>query len=298
MNLRTVRKKIKSVKNVKKITKAMQLISSVKMKKAQEKALEGRPYREALQKMIERVSDSEQMKESRYIVRKKSSSGKKLTVFISSNKGLSGAFLTSLDRYVIKKVDYDNTDFVTVGKKGAMFLGITKGNVVADFTSAHPEIEASAILQYCFEAFVEKNYDTVTVIYNKFINTMNFETTEEQLLPIEDTAFQGSGQNEGSGSTSDESAGPSAEGTYLIEPFSQEVVDSLLHSYLVEKLRGAILNSEAAEHSARMIAMKNATENANDVIYQLTLEGNKLRQAKITNELLDMVTAKESVESS
>lgn len=298
MNLRQVRKKIKSVKNVRKITKAMQLVSSVKMRKAQAKAIEGRPYKEQLEKMIRRISGSEQMKESQFLVKPDASAKRELVLFISANKGLCGSFLTSLDRYCIKKIDYDTTDFVTVGKKGALFLGITKGNVIADFSSPHPEIEASAIFEYILEQFRTNKYAKVSILYNKFINTLRFDTVQEQLMPLSLEEFTQAAEP----AKTEETVRTEDKGLeshdYLIEPFSREIVDALLQSYLEEKIRSAILDSEAAEHSARMIAMKNATENAGTVIYNLTLEGNKLRQESITSELLDMITAKESVEGS
>lgn len=286
MNLREVRKKIKAVGNVKKITKAMQLVSSVKMKKAQQKAIEGRPYREHLQEMIRRVSGSDQMKESMFIIEPKVTQERDLVIFITANKGLSGSFLTTLDRYVVKKLDYGKTDFISIGKKGASFLGITKGKIIADFSSLHPETEVGAIFSLVFEQFKSNKYNKVYIVYNKFINTMKFETVKEQLLPIQMSDLTAENKQHG------------PEATYVIEPLSMEIINALLKSFLEERIRGAILNSEAAEHSSRMLAMKNATDNANTVIYNLTLEGNKLRQAKITSELLDMITAKESVESS
>lgn len=287
MNLREVRKKIKSYNNLKKITKAMQMVSSVKMKKAQKAALEGRPYREALERMIERVASSGDIKQSKFVTPHKHAKDKELVVYITANKGLSGSFLTSLNRYVLKKVDYDKTDFVAVGSRGARFLGVTKGNMIADFTTLHPIVEVSAMFSILHDEFLKGTYNKVFVIYNKFINTLKFETTKEQVLPVEVHEFA---------KKEPKATGAPLEGSYEIEPSSDELVNALLVSYVEEKIRGAILNSEAAEHSSRMIAMKNATENATDLIYNLVLEGNKLRQQTITNELLDMITAKESVE--
>lgn len=283
MNLREVRKKIKSYNNVKKITKAMQLVSSVKMKKAQRVALEGRPYSENLESMIKRVTGAREMKESVFVQPPKTAQPRELMLVISSNKGLCGSFVTNLNRYCLKRVDYDNTDFISVGKKAAMFIGITKGSIIADFSSAHPIIEVGAMFQVIKEAFKAGQYNKVTILYNKFINTLRFDTTKDQLLPV---------QLEEIGETKKADVND----VYTIEPLSREVVDNLLESYIEAKIRTAILDSEAAEHSARMIAMKNATENAAELIYNLTLEGNKLRQASITSELLDMITAKESVE--
>ncbi|MCX7996785.1 MAG: ATP synthase F1 subunit gamma [Patescibacteria group bacterium] len=289
MNLREVRKKIKSVNNVKKITKAMQLVSSVKMRKAQKTALDGRAYREALEVMIRRVAGATEMKESVFTSPAKDSKRRELVIFISSNKGLCGSFLTSLDRHLLKKVDYENTDFLTVGKKGAHFLGITRGTIVADFSSTHPLNEVGALFSMVKQAWIAGKYNRVSVVYNKFINTLRFDTVQEQVLPVRLDEFVGEGTK----------AAPKdhACGIYTIEPLTTEIVNALLESNVEEKIRGSIINSEAAEHSARMIAMKNATENATEVVYNLTLEGNKLRQEKITSELLDMITAKESVES-
>lgn len=287
MNLREVRKKIKSTNNVKKITKAMQMVSSVKMKKAQRVALEGRPYRETLERMIERVATSGDIKESKFVKPNKEAKQKELVIYVTANKGLSGSFLTSLNRYVLKKIDYDKTDFITIGNRGAMFLGVTKGKIMASFNSANPIADVSAIFSIIHDEFLKGSYKSVHIVYNRFINTLKFETTNEQVLPIELKEFE----------KKEEKKDKVLEGVYDIEPSPEEIIDSLLVSYVEEKIRGAILNSEAAEHSARMIAMKNATENATDLIYSLVLEGNKLRQQTITNELLDMITAKESVES-
>jgi F-type H+-transporting ATPase subunit gamma len=283
MNLREVRKKIKSYNNVKKITKAMQLVSSVKMKKAQKIALEGRPYSQNLESMIKRVTGAREMKESIFVEPPKSAKARSLMLIISSNKGLCGSFVTNLNRYCLKKIDYDNTDFISVGKKVALFLGITKGTIIADFSVTHPVMKVGAMFQVIKEAFKAGQYNSVSILYNKFVNTLRFDTTVEQLLPV---------QLEQIGTEKKTSAND----VYTIEPLSKEVVDNLLESYIEAKIRTAILDSEAAEHSARMIAMKNATENAAELIYNLTLEGNKLRQASITSELLDMITAKESVE--
>ena len=147
MNLREVKSKIKSFQNVKKITKAMQLVSSVKMRKAQKVALDSRPYRESLENMIKRVAGTGEMKESAFVVPPRDAKKRELLLLVSANKGLSGSFLTSLHRYLLKRVDYDNTDFISVGKKGAMFLAVTKGKLVADFSTAHPGIDVGALFQ-------------------------------------------------------------------------------------------------------------------------------------------------------
>lgn len=292
MNLREVRKKIRSVNNVRKITKAMQLVSSVKMRKAQKVAHDGRPYRDALEAMIVRVAETSEMRESTFAAPAKEAKTRELVILVSSNKGLCGSFVTSLDRYVIKHCDYEKTDFLTIGKKGAMFLGFTRGHILADYSSNFPLNEVGAMFSTVRSAWEAGSYNRVSIIYNKFINTLRFETVQDRLLPIGLHEFEPIVQGE-----TDRKHTHADSGVYTIEPLTSELINALMGSYVEEKIRGAIINSEAAEHSARMIAMKNATENATEVIYNLTLAGNKLRQERITSELLDMITAKESVES-
>lgn len=264
----------------------MQLVSAVKMRKAQQIALEGRPYRELLESIIHRISPLVDPTTSSILgVRADMAKPRDLYVFISSNKGLCGAFNLNLFRLLLRQINFKESDFITVGKKGSLFVSRMKGNVTADFSTGVQLAEVSAIFQLALESFLKGECRKVFVVYNKFISTLRSEPVKQQLLPlvIETPVVR---QEE------------AAQGEYVIEPSAGELMEHLLRSFVEEKIRGAILNSEAVEHSARMIAMKNATDNANDVIYNLTLLGNKLRQEKITMELLDMITAKESVEIS
>lgn len=279
MNLRQVRGKIRSISNVKKITKAMQLVSAVKMRKAQQLAIEGRPYRELLESIISRVVSSVEIN-SPLLAASKKAENKELVIFISSNKGLCGSFNVNLFRLMLKQDNLKNMDFITIGKKGASFAVTMKSNVVADFSENAPLSQVSAIFEMALSSFISGKYNKVSILYNKFISTLHSESVKEQILPVT-----------GSEITRENKRGVE----YLIEPSRQELLESLLRNHVEEKIRGAIINSDAAEHSSRMIAMKNATDNANDVIYNLTLLRNKLRQQKITYELLDMITAKESV---
>ncbi len=285
MNIRFVRKKIKSVFNVKKITKAMQLVSAIKMKKAQQLAIEGQPYRTNLDMIIRKVLINLETKYSLLMSYVEKSGKKNLAIIISSNKGLCGAFNFNLFRYLVKEVDFDNTDFITNGKKAIILINKMSGKIIADFSSNAPEETVSAIFYTALTEFINGHYKEVYLYYNKFVNTLNYEPTKVKLLPvIYETDIKENREIN--------------KGEYLIEPAPRMIIDSLLRSFIEEKIRGAIIDSQAAEHSSRMIAMKNATDNAEDVIYNLTLLRNKLRQEKITNELLDMITAKESVEVS
>ncbi len=285
MNLRQVRKKTKSIRNVRKITKAMQLVSAIKMRKAQQNEVDGRPYRNTLTAVIQKLLPRVDASTSELLKQTEKKNQKKLILLISSNKGLCGSFHINLYRLMLRNnIDFSQADFITVGNKGAQFINRMGGKVLADFSKGIFLHEVSAIFSFVLERYLIEDYISVMLIYNKYISTFRSEPLEEVLLPmrregekIEEKRFMSE---------------------YTIEPTPEIIIDPLIKSFLEEKIRGAIISSEAVEHASRMMAMKNATDNATDIIYNLTLIGNKLRQEKITGELLDMITAKESVEVS
>lgn len=283
MNVRQVRKKTKSVSNVKKITRSMQLVSAIKMKRAQQAALEARPYQMHLELVIKKVMTKVDTVQSPLLVSHAQNESPDLVIVLSGNKGLCGSFNIDLFRYIANNVDIKNSKFITIGKKGAQFLSKTGGDILADYSHTTPINNVSAVISFALEAFLEGTYKRVFVLYNSFISTLKTESTMTQILPYKLEFDQKIEEKEYI--------------EYLIEPSPKVIIERILRSFIEEKIRNAILQSEAGEHSARMVAMKNATDNANDVIYNLTLLGNKLRQEKITSELLDMITAKESVEA-
>ena len=286
MNIRTIRKKIKSVTNVKKITKAMQLVSAIKMKKAQQVAVEGRPYQEEIEKIIRAVSPKIDPSLSLLINQPEDKIERKnLAIVVASNKGLCGSFNFNLLRFIVKNTDFKSTDFIIVGKK-ANLLSKFSANIMADYSSNIPLNNVSALFEFALNKYLDRTYKKIDLYHNQFISTIQSNPVVTTLLPINFS------QN-----AKVEPGVKEKETEYLIEPNPKQIIDSLLRSFVEEKLRFALIQSEAGEHSLRMMAMKNATDNATDVIYNLTLVRNKIRQEKITSELLDMVTAKESVES-
>ena len=279
MNIRTIRKKIKSVTNVKKITKAMQLVSAIKMKKAQQVAIDGRPYQTEIENIIRAVSPKIDPSLSPLIAFPEDKIERKnLAIVVASNKGLCGSFNFNLLRFIVKNTDFKNTDFIIVGKK-ANLLSKFSANIMADYSSNVPLNNVSALFEFALNKYLDRTYKKIELYYNLFVSTIQSNPVVTTLLPIK--------MELGQEKTSE----------YLIEPNPKKIIDSLLRSFVEEKLRFALIQSEAGEHSLRMMAMKNATDNATDVIYNLTMVRNKIRQEKITSELLDMVTAKESVES-
>jgi len=286
MNLRQIRKKIRAVSNVKKITNAMQLVSAIKMKKAQQKAFEGKPYRELLSFIIQKVAASLIEKSYSPLLSKTNPLAQKdLVIFITSNKGLCGGFNFNILRFLVKEVDFKKVDFITVGKKGALFVKKMGGVVIADFSSPYEEDKVSAIFKTALNPFLKGEYANVFLVYNRFLSTVSFEPVKKRIFPInfEKENFKVAEDKE-------------VKKEYIIEPSPEKIIDSALRNMIEVEIYGALIESEAAEHSARMMAMKNATDSATDVIYNLTLLRNKVRQEKVTYELLDMVTAKQSVE--
>lgn len=284
MNAKQVTKKIKSVSNVKKITKAMQLVSAVKMRKAQQTALEGRPYQEFLRQAVERLASGLTDKESALLNESKTSK-RSLVIVFTAQKGLCGSFNMNVMRFLTKQVALGDTDFITIGKKGAEILTQLRAKILADFSGLGDADSITAVFDLALSEYTKGTYKNVYVAYNKFVNTLRSDPTFEKVLPF---------SNEDLGKQDTQLK--ANEGEYLVEPNSSEIVEALLKSYIESSLRFALLQSYAGEHSARMIAMKNATDNATDVILNLTSLKNKLRQQSITNELLDMVTATISVE--
>ena len=285
MNIRTIRKKIKSVTNVKKITKAMQMVSAIKMKKAQQVAIDGRPYQAEIENIIRAVSPKIDPSLSPLISQPKDKIQRKnLAIVIASNKGLCGSFNFNLLRFIVKNTDFKNTDFVIVGKK-ANLLSKFSATIMADYSSNVPLNNVSALFEFALNKYLDKTYERIDLYHNQFVSTIQSNPVVTILLPI---SF--------SQKTKSEIETEEKGSEYLIEPSPKQIIDSLLRSFVEEKLRFALIQNEAGEHSLRMMAMKNATDNATDVIYNLTLVRNKIRQEKITSELLDMVTAKESVE--
>ncbi len=281
MNLRQVRQKIKSISNVKKITRAMQMVAAVKMRKAQSRAKEGEEYRQNLRRVIGKLSQVIDKSSSPLF---KEQQGKELILLVSANKGLCGAFNSNLFRYLYHNFEIKNYDFVCIGKKGVLAVHSLGGNIVADFSARNPITVVSAVFNFVLERFLSGENGKIHLVYNKFISTFKYEPVSEIILPVSEVLKE------------EEIEKISFPREYIIEPSPKLFLENLLRAYVEDRIRAAILSSEAGEYSARMLAMKNATENAGELIYHLTLVRNKLRQEKITYELLDMVTAKESVE--
>jgi len=284
-NTRDIRRRIKSVKNTAQITKAMQMVAASKMRKAQQAALAGHPYSQVLNGVLVSLrdmvsADSHPLLEVRPIK-------KTLVLLVTSDKGLCGALNTNVLREAAQ-LDQENTLFVASGKKGASFLARTGRNMIADFAlSDNPTfLQTKAISKFCLQKFLSGEVDRVDVLYPKFVNTLVQKPLLVTLLPITDEKAAGVSPT-GTVHTSNEATGAQ----YLFEPNADEVLNSVLPYYFHFEVFQMILDARASEQSARMVAMKSATDNAKSLVKDLTLEYNKARQASITTELLEITTA-------
>lgn len=278
-NTRDIRRRIKSVKNTAQITKAMQMVAASKMRKAQQAALAGHPYSEVLNRVL--VSLRDLVTETAHPLLEVRPVKKGLVLLVTSDKGLCGALNTNVLREA-SMLDVNTTEFVASGKKGASFLARTGRNMIADF--ALPDsptfLQTKAISKFCLEKFLSGEVDQVSVLYPKFVNTLTQKPVLVPLLPISKEVAAGHDHD-------DKSAGAQ----FLFEPDSDEVLNAVLPYYFHFTVFQMILDARASEQSARMVAMKSATDNAKGLVKDLTLEYNKARQASITTELLEITTA-------
>jgi F-type H+-transporting ATPase subunit gamma len=284
-NTRDIRRRIKSIKNTSQITKAMQMVAASKMRKAQQAALAGRPYAELLNKVL--VSVQARTEASLNDLLEVRPVKKELVLVISTDKGLCGALNTNLLRE-LAQFDNAKTEFVAAGRKASAYLARNKRNMVAEFElkDSPSLIDTKGVSKYLIERFLSREVDKVTVLYTGFVNTLIQKPTARTLLPI--SPFELPKKKEGAEQTVAH-GGDKTE--FLFEPNPAEVLAKILPHYLHFEVYEMVLDSRASEHSARMVAMKSATDNAKNLIKDLTLEYNKVRQASITNELLEISSA-------
>ncbi len=284
-NTQDIRRRIKSIRSTAQITKAMQMVAASKMRKAQQHALAGRPYAGLLNKVL--VSLRSRTDPLLHPLLQVRPLRKELVFVISTDKGLAGALNTNLMREVAA-YDPEKTVFVSSGRKARQFIARARRELLADFEfkDSPTILETRTVARFCLEKFLAAEVDKVTVLYTHFVNTITQRPVAETLLPISTFVFGDPGET-----TATEASSGEKMLEYVFEPSAEGVLDFMLPYYVQYQVYQMILDARASEHSARMVAMKNATDNANQFIKDLTLEYNKMRQASITTELLEIATA-------
>ena len=280
-NLKEIRNRISSVSSTMQITSAMKMVSAAKLKKAQDAITAMRPYSDKLTQMLVNLSSSVDF-ENVYLSPRKVKN--KLVVCITSNRGLCGAFNSN----VIKKCTEianssdESISFLCIGKKGADILS-KNYNVVQTNNEIFDDLtfeNISAIAEKLMSMFLDKEFDSVQIVYNKFKNAATQIVIQEQYLPIENNDSEND-QKESS--------------DYIFEPSQVEIISELIPKSLKTQLYKSVRDSYASEHGARMTAMHKATDNATELRDQLKLTYNKARQAAITNEILEIVGGAEAL---
>lgn len=283
-NTQDIRRRIKSIRNTAQITKAMQMVAASKMRRAQNAALAGRPYATLMNRVL--VSLQRRTDPKLHPLLQVREVKKELVIVLSTDKGLAGALNTNLLREAAN-FDTAKTGYVVAGRKARQFLARTRRELLADFElkDAPAFSETKEIAKFATEKFLSGDVDRVSVLYTHFINTINQKPVVRTLLPISEFELPQADSAGGVTAGNDPMIG------YLFEPTPEAVLDVMLPYYLQYQVYQMILDARASEHSARMVAMKNATDNAKQFIKDLTLEYNKMRQASITTELLEISTA-------
>jgi F-type H+-transporting ATPase subunit gamma len=282
-NTQDILRRIKSIRNIGQLTKAMQMVAASKMRRAQQHALAGRPYAALMNKVL--VSLQKRTDPRLHPLLAIREVKKELVLIVSTDKGLAGALNTNLFREA-SNFDSGKAVFVVTGRKARQFIARTKRELLADFElkDSPSFVETKPISKFCTEKFLSGEVDKVSVLYTHFINTVSQRPVIQTLLPI--SSFDLPKKHEESAS---EDVDPLL--GYIFEPSAERVLDAVLPYYIQYQVFQMILDARASEHSARMVAMKNATDNAKEFIKDLTLEYNKMRQASITTELLEIATA-------
>lgn len=289
---RDIRRRIKSVKNTAQITKAMQLVAAAKMKKAQDQASNGRAYAELMNKILVSLKDAAEEGVHPFFT---AGAGKKtLMLVIATDKGLCGGLNTNLMKKVLAASAGEEVEYVTIGRKGTQSLARLRKTLLADFPLKDPAkyIEIRSVSKYIQERFLTGEYGKVVVAFNNFINVVTQVPSIEQLLPVDAVTLGGKRSFDETATVSSSEELPQ----YSFEPSPAAVFETILPQYINGILYQMVLEARASEHSSRMVAMKNATDNAKQIIKDLTQEYNKVRQAAITNELLEITTAKMALE--
>ena len=294
-NLRDIRRRIKSVKNTAQITRAMQLVAAAKMKKAQDQALAGREYAAHLTQVLFDIRQN--FTEESHPFLEQREGNRELVLVISTDKGLCGPLNTNLAK-ALRAQDSPDAHFVTVGRKLRTMCEKLGKKVIADFTVRDPVpfAQTRPIARFISQQFLDGNYDKVSIAFTRFVNTLRQEPEVVTLLPIQGHRNGEEQAYETINGFSVEEHIKDAFRDYTFEPNASEVLASILPLYVNYEVFQAHVESRASEHSARMVAMKSATDNAKKFIKELTLEYNKLRQGAITAELLEITTAMKAME--
>lgn len=281
-SLRDIRRRIRSVRNTAQITRAMQMVAASRMRRAQQRVLASRPYSEAVRTMLGELSQQRADPSQVHPLLLARPERRVAYVVFTSDRGLAGALNSNVLRRATEEILAQDAepDVVTVGRKGQDFFSRRGRRLLATFTGLGERAEYEGMIplaRVLIDAYVSESVDGVYLVFPRFVNTLTQQPTVLRLLPIAPLEEHGT------------------ELEFIIEPSAEAVMDALLPRYVEVELYQTLLETTASEHSARMVAMRNATDNAEELIEGLTLAYNKARQASITKEITEIATAAEAL---
>ena len=293
-NIRLIKRRIRSIQNTAKITRAMEMVAASKMRKAQERGLAGRPYSDKMREVIgdlTRATKASGVSAPHPLLDTRDEVKNIALLFISTDRGMCGGMVSNLNRKAgnFFLENRQPVQSIAVGRKSVDFLRRASRNITAEFTNLGDRpafIETLPISRVILDEYSNGTVDEVYVIYNRFVSTISQLAVIEKLLPVDTAPFENGDKPESDARAIE----------HIYEPDMTGVLNELLPRFVEMRVYQVILESIASEQSARMVAMRNATNNANDLVEDLTLQYNKARQDVITNELLDITAGKMALE--
>ena len=302
MALKHVKNKIIATKKTGQVTKAMESVSAVKMRKSQERAFVSRPYVHAALRILSQLVSSQDG--INHPLAQSRGGDKRLLIIVTSDKGLAG----SVNSAVLKRVeealataDVSTYDAICIGRKAVEFCARMNVPVIHQFTNVSDDVsldDVGDITEAALQGFAAEEYNHVHVIYQNFLSTFEQEPTKRQILPLDpgEIHYIMRGIKPKTGVFNDSAAPSNKQTDYKVEPSPEAVLDTLIPQLVQIIIYHALLESKASEHSARMVAMKNATDKSKDIIKSLTILYNKERQAAITAEVSEITAGVEAME--
>jgi F-type H+-transporting ATPase subunit gamma len=303
-SLQDVRDRIDSVKNVKKITRAMEMVAAARLRKAEQRIEDLRPYADAIRRMTRRASEGAERIPDLPILEEREKVSTVGLLLVTGDRGLAGPFNSQIIRAGNQRggeIDDEgaSVSWYASGRRGVsslQFRGHEVAGAYTGFTDRPAYADARRIADDLTSAYVDEKVDRVEILYNGYISPMRQEVRHETLLPLQQADVLGGEEEEEEGEEEeDESREKQDRALWIYEPDAEELLARLVHDYVEISIYRALLESTASEHGARMTSMRNASDNASELIDDLTLEANRQRQAEITQEIMEVVAGAEGL---
>ena len=279
-NIRDIKTRIQSIKNTRQITNAMKMVSTAKLRKSKERIINARPYANVINRILKNIKERNKMLQLPIFDDVKNPN-KRLLVVVTSDRGLCGSFNTNIIKHALKLVSEDsNLGLVCIGKKGFDYLKKRSDNIVEKYVGFFNEMNfkiSSEIADMLLDLFLSQGYDSIEILYNEFVSVIQQDIVHKKLFPIE---VENSETNVVD---------------YIYEPDEETIIEELVKKYIRVEIWRTMLESSAAEQGARMTAMDSATDNATELINELTLHYNRARQAAITKEIIEISSGAEAL---